>query len=84
MDRHYSQRIFLADDSLAKDEIDDLFEKLRPIEPPSFLIQKILTSVSRFPPPTTSELQIDSSNKMDELIDSMNSPVVRKENLPPS
>ena len=84
MDRHYSQHIFLADDSIAKDEIDDLFEKLRPIEPPSSLIQKILTSISRLPPPTTSELQTNPSNKMDELIDSMNSPVVRKEDLPPS
>jgi len=84
MDRHYSQHIFLVDDSLAKDEIDDLFEKLRPIEPPSSLIQKILTSISRLPPPTTSGGQTDPSNKMDELIDSMNSPVVRKEDLPPS
>ena len=84
MDRHYSQRIFLADDSLAKDEIDDLFEKLRPIEPPSFLIQKILNSVSHLPAPTTSRLQTDPANKIGKLLDSMNGPVVRNEDLPPS
>ena len=84
MESHYSQGIFLADDPLPNDEIDDLFEQLRPIEPPSSLIQKILTSISRLPPPTTSELQTNPSNKMDELIDSMNNPVVRNEDLPPS
>ena len=84
MDRHYSQHIFLADDSLAKDEIDDLFEKLRPIEPPSSLIQKILTSIARRPRPATHSLQPDPWNEVDEMIDPLNSPVVRNENLPPS
>ena len=84
MDRHYSQSIFLADDSLPRDEIDDLFEQLRPIEPPSSLIQRILTSISRLPRLTTDRLQTDPFNEMDEMIDPMNSPVVRNENLPPS
>ena len=78
MDRHYSQRLFLADDPLPKDEIDDLFEQLQLIEPPPSLIQQILTTVSRlsrFPSPP------DPRDEADENIDSL---VVRNENLPPS
>jgi hypothetical protein len=84
MDRHYSQRIFLADDPLPRDEIDDLFEQLRPIEPPSSLIQKILTSISRLPRPTPEGHQIDPWNEGDQMIDPMKGPVVRNENLPPN
>ena len=78
MDRHYSQHIFLADDPLPKDEIDDLFEQLRPLEPPSSLIQQILTTVSRLSRPTSPS---DPRDEADEKIDSL---VVRNENLPPS
>ncbi|TMC24685.1 MAG: hypothetical protein E6J33_00785 [Chloroflexi bacterium] len=74
MERHYSQGIFLADDPLPKDEIDDL---------PS-LIQKILTSISHLSCLTTSRPQPDPRNEVDEMIDPMDSPVVRNENLPPS
>ena len=84
MDRYYSQHIFLADDSSAKDEIDDLFEQLRPIEPPPSLIQQILSSISRLPRPTASAPAPDSWHEVDETIDTVDSPVVRKENLPPS
>lgn len=84
MDRHYSQRIFLADDPLPKDEIDDLFEQLRPIEPPASLIQQILTSISRLSRPTVPGSQPGLSNEAHEMRDSMDSPVVHKENLPPS
>jgi len=80
MDRHYSQRIFWADDLLPKDEIDDLFEQLRPIEPPPSLIQQILTSVSRLTRPTTPRPP-PHQEEVDEILDSL---VVRKENLPPS
>ncbi len=79
MDRHYSQRIFWADDPLPKDEIDDLFEQLRPIEPPPSLIQQILTSVSRLTRPTTPRPP-PYQEEVDEILDSL---VVRKENLPP-
>ena len=78
MDRHYSQYIFLADDPLPKDEIDDLFEQLRPLEPPSSLIQQILTTVSRLSRITSPP---DPRDEADEKIDSL---VVRNENLPPS
>lgn len=81
MDRHYS---FLADDPLPKDEIDDLFEQLRPIEPPASLIQQILTSISRLSRPTSPGLKPGQSDEVHEMIDSMDSPVVHKENLPPS
>ena len=78
MERHYSQHIFLADDPLPKDEIDDLFEQLRPLEPPSSLIQQILTTVSRLSRLTSPP---EPANEVDEIRDSL---VVRNENLPPS
>ena len=84
MERHYSQGIFLSDDPLPNDEIDDLFEQLRPIEPPPSLIQKILTSISHLSCPTTSRPQPDPGNEVHEMIDPMDCPVVRNENLPPS
>ena len=78
MDRHYAQRIFLADDPLPKDEIDDLFEQLQVIEPPPSLIEQILTTVSRLSRLSTPS---DPQDEADEKIDSL---VVRNENLPPS
>ena len=84
MDSHYSQRIFLADDPLPKDEIDDLFEQLRPIEPPASLIKQILTSISRLSRLRAPGSQPGLSNEALEMIDTMDSPVVHKENLPPS
>jgi len=78
MDRHYSARLFLADDPLPKDEIDDLFEQLQLIEPPPSLIQQILTTVSRLSRITSPP---DPRDEADEKIDSL---VVRNENLPPS
>jgi hypothetical protein len=78
MDRHYSQRLFLADDPLPKDEIDDLFDQLQLIEPPPSLIQQILTTVSRL---SRFKSSPDPRDEADENIDSL---VVRNENLPPS
>ena len=75
---------FLADETLPKDEIDELFEKLQPIEPPPLLIQRILTSISRLSRPTTSRPPPDLWNEVVEIIDTVDSPVMRKENLPPS
>jgi len=55
------QSTFLADDSLSddaflsEDEIDDLFGKLKPIEPPPSLIQRILDAVAKLPPPSQNQ-----------------------------
>jgi hypothetical protein len=72
-----SQSFFCADDTLPKDDIDELFEKLLPVEPPPALIQRILTSVSKLPLPT-SPLE---EEKKKEGIDAL---VMRKDHLPPS
>ena len=73
----YLQSTFLADDplfdddALPKDEIDDLFEKLQPIEPPPDLIQRILNSISRLPPPpqlSQPEDDVSPSAPLDRLI----------------
>ena len=74
---YYSQRIFMEDDTLPTDEVDELFEQLLQIKPPPSLIQKILTSVARLPfPPQPPPV-------WDEL-DTEDGPVVHKDNLPPS
>lgn len=75
-----SQRFFCADDTLPKDDIDELFEKLLPVEPPPALIQHILTSVSKLPLPTSLQEE-KKAKKKKECIDG---PVVQKDHLPPS
>ena len=72
----HSRRVFSADDTLPHDEIDELFEKLLPVQPPPSLIQRILTSVAQLPKP-----QLPKSEIEDEALDHL---VVRKEMLPPS
>jgi hypothetical protein len=50
----YSQRIFCSDDlsdSLPEDEFDKLFSNLEKVEPPSAVIDRILSSVSKLPRP---------------------------------
>jgi hypothetical protein len=79
----YLQRIFLADDTLPKDEIDDLFEQLEPIKPPPLLIQHILTSVSRLPRPTLPAAPLKQEDEEGER-DALDSLVIRKEKLPPN
>jgi hypothetical protein len=81
MHMQYSQRIFLADDTLPRDEIDDLFERLEPIKPPPSLIQRILTSVSRLPRPLPPALPV---SPWDDKKDILDGPVVRNEKLPPN
>ena len=71
----YSQRMFLSDDALPKDEIDELFEKLQPIEPTPLLIQHILTSISHLAHPAPPKLW--DADALDSL-------VVRNEHHPPS
>jgi hypothetical protein len=75
-----SQRFFCADDILPKDDIDELFEKLLPVEPPPALIQRILTSVSKLPLPTL-PLEEKKEEKKEGGIDGL---VMRKDHLPPS
>ena len=83
MYRPYSQRYFLADDALPKDEIDDLFEKLEPVKPPPFLIQHILTSVSHLPHPALPASPAKQEGEGGEL-DVLDSLVIRKDKLPPN
>ncbi len=47
----YPRRSFLSDETEPKDDIDNLFEKLQPIEPPKSLIARILQSVSKLAQP---------------------------------
>ena len=85
----YFQRAYFADDSLPHDEIDDLFEKLQPVQPPPSLIQRILTSVNQLPkhplpqqsPQPQFPLPHDPRTTGDTGLDSL---VIRKEGLPPS
>lgn len=72
----YSQRMFLSDDGSPKDEIDELFEKLQPIEPPPVLIQHILTSISQLARPAPPKLW-DEADVLESL-------VVRNDHHPPS
>lgn len=50
----YTQHIFFSDDSddLPKDDIDKLFDKLQQLEPPPYLIKRILSRLPRKPPVT--------------------------------
>ena len=70
------QSTFLADDTLSdddflsEDEIDDLFGKLKPIEPPPSLIQRILDAVAKLPPPSRNQPPTleDKIERADHLI----------------
>ena len=76
------QAIFLADDAddtLPKDEIDNLFEKLKPIEPPPSLIQRILDAVAKLPPPTQNRPPMPG-----EKIEPADRLIVRNEQRPAS
>ncbi len=47
---YYTQRIFFSDETLLKDDIDELFEKLEQIQPPSSLIERIFRLTIKSPP----------------------------------
>jgi len=49
----YTQHIFFSDDSddLPKDDIDKIFDNLQQLEPPPYLIARILKRLPRKPPP---------------------------------
>ena len=83
----YYQRAYLANDALPHDEIDDLFEKLQPVQPPPSLIQRILNSVHqlpRYPLPQQPQSPLPPAPGATENIAGLDSLVVRKEGLPPS
>jgi hypothetical protein len=48
----YTQHIFFSDDSNdpPKDDIDKLFDNLQQLEPPPYLISRILSRLPRKPP----------------------------------
>jgi hypothetical protein len=79
------QATFLAEDTLSddahlpEDEIDELFGKLKPIEPPPYLIQRILDAVAKLPPPSQNQPSTleDKNERADHLI-------VRNEDRPAS
>lgn len=65
------QRIFFAEDSVPKDDIDTLFEKLEQLEPPSSLIEQILKLTVKTPstPPPLSDLSLyDPWTELDGLV----------------
>jgi hypothetical protein len=75
----YPQRISCAADDLPKDDIDELFEKLLPIEPPAELIRRILSSVSGLPRP-----EAENNPLQEKKAENPDSLIVRKDHLPPS
>jgi hypothetical protein len=48
----HGQHIFFSDidDNLPKDDIDKLFDKLQQLEPPPYIISRILSRLPRKPP----------------------------------
>jgi hypothetical protein len=45
-----AQRIFFSDETVPKDDVDRLFEKLEQIQPPPSLIERILRLTVKSPP----------------------------------
>ena len=78
----YAQHIFFSDDSddLAKDDIDKLFDKLQQLEPPAYLIARILSWLPVKLPVAASS---DSSLPESELWNELDSLVVRNEKRQP-
>jgi len=79
------QSTFLADDTLSddaflsEDEIDDLFGKLKPIEPPPALIQRILDAVAKLPLPSQNQPSI-----LGDRVEPADCLIVRNEDQPAS
>ena len=66
----FPQRIFFSDndDNLPKDDIDELFDKLQRLEPPPYLISRILSLLPRkLPTPSPSDSLLPPSGLWDEL-----------------
>jgi len=78
----YPQLIFFSNDNdnLPKDDIDELFEKLQQLEPPPYLISRILSLLARKLPTSSSP---DSLWPPSGLADELDSLVVRNEKRQP-
>jgi hypothetical protein len=71
----YTQQVRCSDDTLPRDELDDLFDQLEQVEPPPSLIAHILSTISELPLP----------KPVDELVwQNLDTLVVRHEKDPPS
>ncbi len=53
----YSTWALCTDEKLPKDDIDELFEKLQPVEPPKSVIDRILKTVTTLPLPQQTQPQ---------------------------
>jgi hypothetical protein len=75
----YTQYIFFADDTVPKDDVDKLFEKLEQLEPPPTLIKSILKlTIEPSSDPAHSDLiSLDLWAELDSL-------VIRNDKLNPS
>ena len=73
----------LSDDDLPEDEIDTLFKKLQPVQPPSFLVDQILRTIQQRISPQAQEMGEDPWSD-EQCLDNLDGLVVRRENLPPS
>jgi len=71
----YTQQVRCSDDTLPRDELDDLFDQLEQVEPPPSLIAHILSTIAELPLP----------KPVDELAwQNLDTLVVRREKDPPS
>ena len=75
---YYTQRIFFSDETLPKDDIDELFEKLEQMQPPASLIERILRLTIKSPlaPPHCEPVSSDPWEDLEGL-------VVRNDKLDP-
>ena len=70
----YPQHIFFSDDSddLPKDDVDKIFDKLQQLEPPPYLIARILSRLPRKPsanlPSEPNRSEADPWKELDGLV----------------
>ena len=79
----HSQRDFTASNALPNDELDNLFKQLHQIQPPESLIERILTTVLHLPRPAL-PAPPEALLEVVNLPDTLDSPIVRNDKLPPS
>lgn len=64
----YSRPTLFFDDASSEDEIDSLFNQLEVIEPPTSLVQQIISSVAQLPPYPQKERRQQSKHSHEGLI----------------
>ncbi len=74
----HPKRASRAEEDLAKDDIDEIFEKLLLVEPPPALIRRILSAVSDLPRPAA-----EDTSTQERSIENPDIPLVNKAHLPP-